>query len=187
MKLPAVAVAVDAAIFVALTWGFLGYNPLGKDLVALGPVAALSRLPTRSGANATAADWLAFATGSERGFYAPSTPQTEDFAREGAWINSLILPRAVCAALPPVVATWLRNLVAAYALYFGVGALWCVAIYWIGGGRWFPKLSDRPSWRDLFDQSACSSWQPGPTELPHTRPLVAFQCPWRPSRCPSTR
>lgn len=171
-KLPAVALTVDVALIVALIWGFLGINPLGRDLVALGPSVALARLPTRSGANATSADWLAYLAGHELGFYATSTPQTADFAREGAWINSLILPGSVCAALPPVVATWLRNLVAAYALYFGVGALWCVAIYWVGGARWFPNPTDRPSWKDVTDQSACRADARGRAGVEHPPPRL---------------
>ena len=159
MKIPAVALVIDVILVCTTTWAYFAFNPLGRDIARVGASVALARLPTRANSSepVTLAHWYNYVAGTELGYYAQSNAASPVFLLESAWINSVILPRVVCDAIPHIVATWLRNLVAAYVLYFGVGSLWCIAIYWVGGARWFPKQSDRPSWQDLTDQMAVAS------------------------------
>ena len=153
MKLTAFGLALDVVIVYTSCWLFFAKNPLGVDIIKHGS-SAFSRLPLRPGANtseiATSEQWYKYVTGVELGYY--GTPQTSVFLRESAWINSIVVPRVLHTAAPHLVSTWIRNLIAAYILYFGVGSLWCAAIYWIGGRRWFPKASERPTWTDFTDQ-----------------------------------
>ena len=156
MKLSAFGLCLDAAILYSAVLAFFILNPLGKDIAVLGTRSAIGRVPLAQGPNSTVVastlQLQEFIVGTELGYYGASTPQTATFLAESEWINSFVVPYSIRSAVPHLVSTWLRNLIAAYVLYFGVGSLWSVAIYWLGGPRWFPKVSDRPTWRDFSDQ-----------------------------------
>ena len=94
-------------------------------------------------------------------------PSLARFHDNNAWLNTLLLPRPVVDALPHVLAVWLRNCLAGWALYYAVGALWCAAIYWVWGRYFFPNAADKPSWDAILTQmqvrggGRCARWAKG--------------------------
>lgn len=152
--------ALDAAL-VGVTAYLLASNPLVHDVRAHG-VSVLTRLAdgpaagnhTRAPvfADPVAQKWYDFALEGNLGRYAAADPSLARFHDNNAWLNTLLLPRPVVDALPHVLAVWLRNCLAGWALYYAVGALWCAAIYWVWGRYFFPNAADKPSWDAILTQ-----------------------------------
>ena len=173
MKLAPLGYALDVALAGASVY-LLACHPLVQDMRRVGPVAALAALPfggptahLHSSANAsapfvyfadpTANAWADYIVGDNLGAYGGSSPDTARFHATDAWLNSLLLPPAVVAALPHMAAIWARNLLAGWALYFGVGVAWAVWIYWVRGAHFFPQEEDKPSWDSMFVQMRVST------------------------------
>ena len=160
MGLKAFGFTLDVALLGVAAYLF-STNPLIKDVYSHG-LAAVARLPYGGGASASAYNgtshfaspaanaWYDFIAGDNLGVY--SSPELHEFHEWDAWLNSLLLPARVCVALPHMAAVWLRNLLAGWALYYAVGGLWAVWIYWIFGAHYFPDASEMPSWDSMFIQ-----------------------------------
>ena len=150
--------ALDVALLATTVYLFAS-NPLVADNRAHG-FAAVKALPFGApGSNATATTLspvASFFVGSNLGAYAASNPLQAAFHDTDAWINSLCLPAAVRTALPHIAAVWLRNLLLGWALYYIVGIVWSVWIYWAFGAHFFPDAEDKPSWESMFIQMRVS-------------------------------
>ena len=78
----------------------------------------------------------------------------QSVARQVDWLNGLIepaVPRALWRRLPRFCQCWLRNLLFAQLVYFGVGLGWAYYIYQCFGSDLFPSQKV-PAWRDMCEQ-----------------------------------
>lgn len=110
------------------------------------------------------AAWSDYFLGSDLGSAKNNAdPMLRGFYELNEWKNSLLLPASVRAKVPHVVAIWLRNYVAIHFVYFGVGFLWSLVIYWWKVDQFFPKdpktgLRNWPSWESIRAQMWVSWW-----------------------------
>lgn len=178
----------------AIDWALLGVcaylvaqHPGWKRVGELGLVDAVRTLPTPlNPANATGffiptdraptvtevtvQEWFNYVLGEDLGAGSETMPQLAYFQATNKWKNELVLPAAIRENLPHVLAIWMRNMLAGWALYFGVGGLWAWWIYRVRGEHYFPArkegapVSDdepeprtMPSWRDMRIQIGVSA------------------------------
>ena len=163
--------ALDVALLAACVYLFVQHPGVAR-VRQVGFFPALQSLPTRlpvtnasgvfiprdrapTAGELSAQEWFNYVLGSDLG----SSPCVEahDFFEMNAWKNSLILPSAVRAALPHVLAIWLRNILAGWALYYIVGGLWGLWIYYFAVSYHFPKSEGMPPWEDIRQQMRVSS------------------------------
>ena len=171
---------IDAAI-IALWVALASRHPVWDAIKTAGGISAWAAgLPTPLvGANATglvvtlAAEnpgWLTpaaavraqevynYVLGNDLGAgVAEASPDVAYFHAMNVWKNELLLPSALTASLPHFMATWLRNMVAGWGLFFGVGFAWSIVIYGVGGARFFPDPTNIPSMGDLLLHMRVSS------------------------------
>lgn len=155
-----VGFALDAALL-CVTAYLLSQSPVAQDVRASG-VAVLSTLadgPMAGNITRTALftdpvsnKWFEFVFGSNLGRYAASNADLPRIHAINAWLNTLLLPAAVVDAVPHMLAIWLRNCLAGWAMYYIVGGVWSFAIYTIGGTYFFPDAADKPSWDAITTQ-----------------------------------
>jgi lathosterol oxidase len=102
--------------------------------------------------------WFNYLLDADCGADAASRPEAAYFLAADAWKNSLLLPRWLRSALPHVLASWLRNMLAGWVLYFGVGGAWAAVIYWLRAEACFPRgAASMPSWAAMRAQMAVSA------------------------------
>ena len=178
IRLSPLGFVLDGALLASVAYLCLpGLRRLASAASGSSPLPPLSSLPTPLGVNATglllpargssvpasaaalsAQAWFNYALGSDCGADAAARPEAAYFLAANEWKNSLVLPRWLRTALPHVLATWLRNMIAGWALYFGVGGAWAAVIYGLCGARFFPRgAASMPSWTAMRAQIAVSA------------------------------
>jgi len=94
--------------------------------------------------------WYNYLLDEDRGSLAVSNPETAYFHEANLWKNSLILPAVFTESVPHFMACWFRNMLAGWALYYGVGGLWGLWMYVIRSQHFFPQGDEtKPTWEDI--------------------------------------
>lgn len=154
-------------LLIGLTGYLFAQAPLLKDVAANGwqVVYSLADGPAYHKADgvvfasAVHQKWFDYMFGDNLGRYAATNPDCAQFHALDAWLNSLVLPAAVRAALPHMIAVWARNLLAGLVLYYVTGFAWAFVLYVARRDHFFPgdKVKEIPSWADMKVQIAVST------------------------------
>jgi len=99
---------------------------------------------------------LAFNYVFEDGYDVHHDARLKDFADTERWINGLFFPGGLAEEMPLFVATWARNLISGYLLYFGFGLLWSYVWYVYKRSGTFP-FGGMPRWKDINKHISVSS------------------------------
>jgi len=161
---------LDVALL-GLSAYLLSRGPLASDVLSRGPgvlatMADGAAYQTSAAAASLLSDpahrkWFDFVLGDNLGHYATLNRDAARFTELDGWLNGWVLPAWVRAAVPHMVACFLRNLLAAYVMYYALNAVWCWVIYRACRDRFFPTEAAKkeiPSWDDMLVQISVSSW-----------------------------
>lgn len=120
---------------------------------------SLSGAAVAGGEAPSSTKWADFLLGDNLGALASSSRSGDParFHELDGWLNSWVLPEAVRASLPHVLAIWLRNCLAGWALYFIVGGMWAAVIYGPWRARFFGSGGGPPPWDDMMLQVQVST------------------------------
>lgn len=148
-------------LLIGLTGYLFAQTPLARDVAengwqvvySLADGPAYNSTSSRSVVlgNPVQQKWFDYVFGDNLGRYAASNPECASFHAIDSWLNRLILPSGLVAALPHMLAVWFRNLLAGWVLYYVAGFAWAYVLYVARVEHFFPgdKKKEIPSWADM--------------------------------------